>query len=148
MKRRFFTLIMAFLATLSGVVWGQTTYKVSFTDEVPEGLITETVGEVEGDTWTPYDAILLSINGEEQWKLKRSDFEEGISVKAGSTVSLKLKLRPSQTSSTPTIYEGYNLLGFNIQESDNITSAVNLSFTMPEGNVTIRFLNKTGWSSK
>ena len=51
---------------------------------------------------------------------------------------MKLKLRPSQTSSTPTIYEGYNLLGFNIQESDNITSAVNLSFTMPEGNVTIK----------
>ena len=134
MKRRFFTLIMAFLATLSGVVWGQTTYKVSFADEAPDGFVTETFENWPGDTWSLKDAFIISINGEEQ-KLKEADFESGFSVEPGSTVSLALK---EKSGINPTVYAGYNMVSFNLEEGTNITSITNASFIMPEGDVTIK----------
>ena len=135
MRTRIFTLLVAFLAIAGNAVWGQeTTYKVSFADEAPEGFITETFENWAGDTWSLKDAFIISINGEEQ-KLKEADFESGFSVEPGSTVSLALK---EKSGINPTVYAGYNMVSFNLEEGTNITSITNASFVMPEGNVTIK----------
>ena len=134
MKTRIFTLLVAFLTMVGNAVWGQTTYKVSFDAAIPEGFISETIDGIAGDTWSLKDAFIISINGEEQ-ELKENDFKDGFSVEPGSTVSLALK---EKSGMSPTVYAGYNIVSFNIEEGTNLTSVTNSSFIMPEGDVTIK----------
>ncbi len=133
MNTRIFTLLIAFLAMMPSVGWGQT-YKVSFADGIPEGFISETIDGIAGDKWSLKDAFIISINGEEQ-KLKEADFASGFSVEPGSTVSLALK---EKSGINPTVYAGYNMVSFNLEEGTNITSITSLSFTMPDADVTIK----------
>ena len=48
MKRKLFTFLMAFLVTLSGAVWGQTTTEVDITG-------------ITGNSWTDKDETTYSV---------------------------------------------------------------------------------------
>ncbi len=147
MKRRFFTLIMAFLATLSGVVWGQTTYKVSFADEAPDGLVQDDVyfesskDTYFGDSFQLYNFFIITINETEQdvddvrVALEEND---GINIKAGDNISLRLNNTPRYKLDVAP-YQGYNLISFDVkgESSGQLINVDNFSFTMPEENIII-----------
>ena len=147
MKRRFFTLIMAFLATLSGVVWGQTTYKVSFADEAPDGLVQDDVyfesskDTYFGDSFQLYNFFIITINETEQdVDDVRVALEEngGINIKAGDNISLRLNNTPRYKLDVAP-YQGYNLVSFDVkgESSGQLINVDNFSFTMPEENIVI-----------
>ena len=147
MKRRFFTLIMAFLATLSGVVWGQTTYKVSFADEAPDGLVQDDVyfesskDTYFGDSFQLYNFFIITINETEQdVDDVRVALEEngGINIKAGDNISLRLNNTPRYKLNVAP-YQGYNLVSFDVkgESSGQLINVDNFSFTMPEENIII-----------
>ena len=131
MKTRIFTLLFAFLATLSGAVWGQEAYTIKFADEKPDELLEE----YDKDAWDLQKAIEIIIDGTEQKNLTTEDYLNGISVEAGSTVSLQLHIDAGNGNQYR--YAGYNFISFSIQTNSGTEVIDNLSFVMPEGDVTI-----------
>ena len=140
--KKIFTLLVAFLTIASGAVWGQETYKITFEDKAPQGFITDSFEKWAGDTWNLDDAFIISINGTDV-KLKEGDLKEGFSVEAGSQVSLRLN---EKSGINPTIYAGYDIVSFCIQDGTKLIQVMDRTFTMPEKDVLIKdviFLIKT-----
>ena len=148
MNTRIFTLLVAFLAIAGNAVWGQTeTYKITFEEETPEGLVEDEVyfessGDTYfGDSFQLYDFFIITINETEK---KPDDvriaLEEngGINIKAGDKVSLRLNNTPRYKLDVAP-YQGYNLVSFDVKGkvSGQLVNVDNFSFTMPEENIII-----------
>ena len=131
MKTRIFTLLMAFLATLSGAVWGQQNHTIKFADEKPDELLEE----YDKDAWDLQKAIEIIIDGTEQKNLTTEDYLNGISAEAGSTISLQLNIDAGNGNQYR--YAGYNFISFTIQTNSGTKVIDNLSFVMPDEDVTI-----------
>ena len=97
MKRKLFTFLMAFLATLSGVVWGQSSTEVDISDIVSNtsfSLGSEDAGYIakHGDYNTEGNTLKITKDG--SYKIKGNASQSGtnsnvqISIAEGITVTI------------------------------------------------------------